>query len=198
MRQSVMVRTSPALDSIAITSRSSRASFRCSGSSEPGSHREQLSRAVPAGEGFPLSRMSLRGGTGSNFSNAIRPATTAIQMRLITPSANSEAIRAQQHPMHQPPWLIPIRSPPTRPLRQEPSRKPRGLLHFPRQTFLSGVNSYAAATISVAPASPSACSIPREHTARDPAPGRRECKRQHSRARPGREIAAGEKERGDR
>jgi hypothetical protein len=35
---------------------------------------------------------------GSNFSAAISPETTSIQVRLITPSANSATISAQQHP----------------------------------------------------------------------------------------------------
>ena len=69
------------------------------------------------------------------------PATKAIQAMLITPSAKSEAISAQQQPMHQPPCLAPIRSAPTGPSRQEPSRKPSGLRHFPRQMSLSGVSS---------------------------------------------------------
>src|SRR6202008_3669686 len=35
---------------------------------------------------------------GSNFSAAISPETTSIQVRLITPSANSATISAQQYP----------------------------------------------------------------------------------------------------
>ena len=42
---------------------------------------------------------------------------------------------------HQAPLLAPIRRPPDGPSRQEPSRKPSGLRHFPRQRFLSGVSS---------------------------------------------------------
>ena len=49
------------------------------------------------------------------FSAAIRPATTAIQVMLMTPSAKSDAIRAQQHPTHQAPFLMPIRTAPDRP-----------------------------------------------------------------------------------
>ena len=78
---------------------------------------------------------------GINFSNAMSPATTAIQTTLMTPSAKSDAIRAQQQPMHQAPCLVPIWSAPVRPLRQEPSKKPRGLRHLPRQTSFSGVSS---------------------------------------------------------
>ena len=40
---------------------------------------------------------------GTVFSNAIGAATTAIQTMLMTPSANSEAISAQQQPTHQAP-----------------------------------------------------------------------------------------------
>src|SRR6187549_1775697 len=70
----------------------------------------------------------------------------------MTPSAKSDAINAQQQPIHQAPCPAPIRSAPKRPPRQAPTRKPSGLRHLPRQTSLSGVNSYTAATISVAPA----------------------------------------------
>ena len=44
------------------------------------------------------------------------PATTAIQTRLITPSANSDAISAQQQPTHQAPCRTPIRSAPEAPV----------------------------------------------------------------------------------
>src|SRR5947208_8399278 len=71
---------------------------------------------------------------------------------LMTPSANSAAMSAQQHPTHQVPFFAPIWSAPNRPARHEPSKNPSGLRHLPRQTSLSGVNSYTAATISVAPA----------------------------------------------
>ena len=69
------------------------------------------------------------------------PATIAIQTMLITPSAKSDAMSAQQQPIHQAPCRAPIWSAPERPLRQEPSKKPSGLRHFPRHTSLSGVNS---------------------------------------------------------
>ena len=68
-------------------------------------------------------------------------ATNAIQTMLMTPSANSEAISAQQQPTHHAPCPTPIRSEPTRPSRQAPSRNPSGLRHFRRQTSLSGVSS---------------------------------------------------------
>src|ERR1700730_4004015 len=75
---------------------------------------------------------------GIAFSAAIRAATTAIHTRLITPRANSAAIRAQQHPTHQAAWREPILTAPADPSRQLPSRKLSGLRHFPRQTFFSG------------------------------------------------------------
>src|SRR5437763_8648173 len=71
---------------------------------------------------------------------------------LMTPSAKSDAISAQQQPTHQAPFFRPMRSAPAQPSRQEPSNRPSGLRHLPRQTFLSGVSSYAAATTSVAAA----------------------------------------------
>ena len=57
---------------------------------------------------------------------AMSPATNAIQVMLMTPSANSDAMRAQQQPTHQAPFFAPIRRPPSNPSRQEPSRKPSG------------------------------------------------------------------------
>ena len=59
----------------------------------------------------------------------------------MTPSANSDAISAQQQPTHQAPFFAPICSAPAGPSRHEPSRKPSGLRHLPRQTSLSGVSS---------------------------------------------------------
>jgi hypothetical protein len=55
---------------------------------------------------------------GKSFSTAINPAMNAIQPMLITPSENRAAIRAQQQPTHQPPWITPIRKAPSRPGRQ--------------------------------------------------------------------------------
>ena len=78
---------------------------------------------------------------GSVFSSAISAATNAIQARLITPSANSVAISAQQQPTHHAPCLTPIEAAPAGPSRQAPRRKPSGLRHFVRQTSLSGVSS---------------------------------------------------------
>ena len=78
---------------------------------------------------------------GAVFSTAMMTATNAIQETLITPRANREAISAQQHPTHQAPFRAPILSAPVGPARQEPSSEPRGLRHFARHTFLSGVTS---------------------------------------------------------
>ena len=64
----------------------------------------------------------------------------AIQPRLITPSANSAAISAQQQPTHQPPWMTPIRSAPSRPGRQWLIRNPNGLRQWRRQTSFNGVS----------------------------------------------------------
>src|SRR5215510_15695786 len=86
------------------------------------------------------------------FSNAMSPATTAIHVTLMTPNAKSDAMRAQQQPTHQAPFLAPIWSAPDGPSRQEPSSEPSGLRHLPRQTSFNGVSSYTAATTSVMPA----------------------------------------------
>ena len=77
---------------------------------------------------------------GSSFSIAIRAAISAIQPMLMTPSANSAAISAQQQPTHQAPCSIPIRRAPSRPGRQAVSRNPSGFRHLRRQTSLSGVS----------------------------------------------------------
>ena len=77
---------------------------------------------------------------GSSFSIAIRAAMNAIQPRLITPSANSAAIKAQQQPMHQPPWTIPIRRLPSRPACQCCIRNANGLRQWRRQTSFQGVS----------------------------------------------------------
>ena len=69
------------------------------------------------------------------------PATTAIHTTLMIPNAKSDAMSAQQQPTHQAPFLAPIRSAPDQPSRHEPSRKPSGLRHFPRQTSFNGVSS---------------------------------------------------------
>ena len=78
---------------------------------------------------------------GRVFSAAISPAMNAIHAMLMTPSAKSDAMSAQQQPTHQAPCIAPIRKDPDRPSRHDPSRKPSGLRHFPRQTSLSGVSS---------------------------------------------------------
>src|SRR6516165_1856589 len=85
---------------------------------------------------------------GSNFSAAISPETTSIQVRLIAPSANSATIRAQQHPRHQAPCRVPIVNAPRSPSRHEPRRNPNGERHFRRHLVLIGVISYSAAAIS--------------------------------------------------
>ena len=65
----------------------------------------------------------------------------AIQPMLITPSANSAAISAQQQPTHQPPWIE------SHPQRAQPARAAsavirnmKGLRQWRRQTSLSGVS----------------------------------------------------------
>ena len=77
---------------------------------------------------------------GSSFSSAISAAMNAIQPMLITPSANSAAIRAQQQPTHQAPCSMPILIAPRRPGRQAVNRNASGLLHRFRQASLRGVN----------------------------------------------------------
>src|SRR5258705_3248451 len=71
---------------------------------------------------------------------------------LMTPSANSDAISAQQHPTHHAPCLAPICSAPGRPSRQDPRRKPSGLRQCRRHMVFSGVSSYTAATTRTPPA----------------------------------------------
>src|SRR5580700_385240 len=89
---------------------------------------------------------------GRVFSAVITAATTAIHTRLITPSAKSAAMRAQQHPTHHAACLDPISTAPADPSRQSPSRKPSGLRHLARHAFFSGVSSYTAAAAMTAAA----------------------------------------------
>ena len=78
---------------------------------------------------------------GIVFSNVISAAMSAIHVMLMTPSANSPAISAQQQPRHQAACLDPISSAPRFPSRQAPKRNPNGLRHFPRHASFSGVSS---------------------------------------------------------
>ena len=77
---------------------------------------------------------------GRSFSAAISAAMNAIQPMLMTPSANSAAISAQQQPTHQEPWSNPTRNAPVRPGRQCSIRKPKGLRQCRRHVSLSGVS----------------------------------------------------------
>ena len=86
----------------------------------PGSAPGVARSSTPSTARTPVVPYSATRRHGTSFSSAIRPATTAIHTRLITPSAKSEAISAQQHPTHQAPWRVPIRSAP--PARRARSR----------------------------------------------------------------------------
>src|SRR5262249_31667533 len=76
---------------------------------------------------------------GSSRSTAISPATRSIHPTLITPSAKSAAMRAQQQATHHAPWPRPMRSAPRAPGRQPPIRKVNGALQRARQRHLAGV-----------------------------------------------------------
>ena len=132
---------------------------------------------------------------GINFSNAMSPATTAIQTTLMTPSAKSDAIRAQQQPMHQAPCLVPIWSAPVRPLAPGAEQEAEGLRHLPRQTSFNGVSSYTAAPISVTPATQRPALSHASGSPDDASDSGRDCEGKHSDARPGDEIAGAEEER---
>ena len=77
---------------------------------------------------------------GPTFSSATSTAISPIHVRLITPSANSAAIRAHEHPRHHPPLRRPVTSAPGRVFCQEVSRNRRGLRHLKRNARLSGVS----------------------------------------------------------
>src|SRR5436190_17847365 len=76
---------------------------------------------------------------GNSFSTAISAAMNAIQPMLITPSANSAAISAQQQPTHQAPCTAPIRNAPYRLGRQFSITNITGPLQRVRQAFFAGV-----------------------------------------------------------
>src|SRR5256885_13160253 len=68
-------------------------------------------RRPPRSTLFPYTTLFRSAGTllGSSFSEAIKAAMTIIQVMLINPSANSDAISAQQQPTHQAPCTTPMR-----------------------------------------------------------------------------------------
>jgi hypothetical protein len=90
-----------------------------------------------------LARTPPGAGPTAPIGYAISPATNAIQTVLITPSANSAAMRAQQHPTHQAPWFAPMRSAPDKPGRQEASKNPSGLRQCLRQTVMQARGDFA-------------------------------------------------------
>ena len=101
-----------------------------------GADATQMPSAISA---TPKTRTS-RSPWGASFSTKITAATTAIQNRLITPSANRASISPRQHPMQNAPCSSPIRKAPARPWRQSWSRKWSGDRQWRRQTSLSGVS----------------------------------------------------------
>src|SRR5207247_10993060 len=107
----------------------------------PGTEFGAVSRTKPSASNATVVPYTATRLHGSVFSIAIRPAITVIQTMLMIPSAKNDAINAQQQPTHQAPFFTPMRNAPERPSRHEPSNKPSGLRHFPRQASFSGVSS---------------------------------------------------------
>ena len=103
---------------------------------------------------------------------------------LMTPSAKSDAISAQQQPTHQAPFLAPIRSAPAGPSRQEPSRKPSGLRHLPEADVLQRRQLVDRRDEERRARDPAAGAVPREHVARDRAAGDRDREREQPGAPP--------------
>ena len=81
-----------------------------------------------------------RSPTGSTFSAKITAATITIHVRLITPTAKSTSISAQQQPTHQSPCSTPIRSAPSAPPCQRCSTKWNGVRQWRRQICFIGVS----------------------------------------------------------
>jgi hypothetical protein len=77
---------------------------------------------------------------GIDFSAKITPASTAIQTRLIAPSANRISISPQQQPTQNAPCSIPIRSAPEAPSRHLCSRNSSGERQCLRHFVFSGVS----------------------------------------------------------
>ena len=77
---------------------------------------------------------------GSSFSEAIKAAMTIIQVMLINPSTNSDAISAQQQPTHQAPCTTPMRRAPAPPSRHRGRRKSSGPRQRRRQASFAGVS----------------------------------------------------------
>src|ERR1035437_7858073 len=74
---------------------------------------------------------------GPTFSSATSTAISPVQVRLITPSANSAAIRAQELPRHHPPLCRPTTKAPCRVLCCEVSKSRSGSRHLNREARLS-------------------------------------------------------------
>ena len=131
-----------------------------------------------------------------SFSSAISPATTAIHARLITPSANSEAISAQQQPTHQAPWRAPISAPPRRPSRHEPSEEPERAAALAEADVLQRRQLVDRRDERASRRRPSAPPGPRRR--RRPATAPATAERERPDRAPDEEVAAGEDERRQR
>ena len=115
------------------------------GPGEPGSTKPGTScgtaRIAAASSTRPAAVASLAPrAQGPIRSKATSTAITAIHVRLITPSANRAAIRAQDDPRHQPPLRTPISSARGRVLCLEASRNGSGLRQLERKERFSGVS----------------------------------------------------------
>src|SRR5208283_1666849 len=71
------------------------------------------------------------------------------RIQIHTPPKNRSAIRNQQHPRQKAPCSNPMRNAPSRPDRQLPRRKPRGVRQCRKHMALSGVNCYKPAAIKM-------------------------------------------------
>src|SRR3954470_4125737 len=109
------------------------------GSGIPGTTDGATSSATPTRTSTAVTDQLAAIRDGSSFSTAISAAMNAIQPMLITPSANSAAISAQQQPTHQPPCTAPIRNAPYRLGRQFSMTNITGPLQRVRQAFFAGV-----------------------------------------------------------
>ena len=133
---------------------------------------------------------------GISFSKAMRPATSAIQTTLITPSANSDAINAQQQPTHQAPCRAPICMAPESPSLQLPRRKPSGRTALSETHVLEGGQLVYRSNEERAASDPTPCAVPREHVTEELSADPCERIGQEPYGAPHEEVAGGEEERG--
>src|SRR5215212_6843725 len=122
------------------------------GSVSPGTLPGEAAIQIPSATNASAATRDSRKPCGSTFSAKITAAVSAIQNRLITPSANRINISPQQQPTQYVPCSRPNLTAPVLPSLQPRMTKSIGPRQWRRQISLSGVNSYKPAAVTAPPA----------------------------------------------